>query len=116
MRYFGDFGSAQDVLNQWNGANLTDAVVIAAVYHQESYEGDAMIVYRKEGKLYEVHDSHCSCNGLDNWNPEETTYEALSDRLSKTHSHDIARYGEDFAEAIRKGLVDEAFEREILVK
>lgn len=113
-RYFGNFGSAEDIVNQWSGADLSDAHVIAAVYHHEDYDGSAMVVFRKEGKLYEVHESHCSCNGLDNWSPEETTYEALIDRLNKTTDYDVERFGEGFSMALRKGLIDEMFEREVL--
>ena len=114
-RYFGDFNSVEDVESQWAGqGSLDGAQVIAAVYATGSYEGDAMIVFRRDGKLYEVHCSHCSCNGLDVWSPEETTYEALTDRLEKTTGYDVDRYGEDFSSALRKGLLDEMFDREVL--
>ena len=115
-RYFGDFESAEDVEQQWGGAgSLKDAQVIAAVYTNEDYSGDAWIVFIREGKYYEAHCSHCSCNGLDTWSPEETTYEALVDRLEKTTNYDVERYGENFAMAVRRGLLDEKFEREVLL-
>lgn len=37
-----------------------------------------MVVYRRDGKLYEVHGNHCSCYGLEGqWEPEEATVESL---------------------------------------
>lgn len=47
-------------------------------YNQGSYEGDAFVVFIRDGKLFEVNASHCSCYGLDGtWEPEETTLSAL---------------------------------------
>lgn len=109
------FDSIEDVESNWAGeGSLNGAVVIAAIYTQESYEGSAMCVFRKDGKLYEVHCSHCSCNGLDSWSPEETTYEALVDRLEKTVDYQVERFGDDFSRALMKGLLDEMFDREVL--
>jgi hypothetical protein len=51
--------------------------IVCAAYDQESYSGDAFILFREDGKLYEVNDSHCSCYGLQYFDPEETTKEAL---------------------------------------
>jgi hypothetical protein len=57
--------------------------IICAAYSSEGYEGDCFVLFRKDGKLYEVNDSHCSCNGLEGWSPEETTKEALLKRSSE---------------------------------
>ena len=117
-RYFDLFGGVEDVIGNFQGSSETDlngAVVIAAIYTQESYEGSAMVVYRKDGKLFEVHGSHCSCNGLEEqWSPEETTYEALTDRLQKTDDYQTERFGDQFAKALLRGLLDEMFDREVL--
>lgn len=117
-RYFGEFNGVEDVIANFAGSSeedLNEAVVIAAIYSHESYEGSAMVVYRKDGKLYEVHGSHCSCNGLEDcWSPEETTYEALYDRLSKTKDWQVERFGSEFEVALMKGIVDEMFDREVL--
>lgn len=56
----------------------TDDEILFASYGGRSYEGDALVVYERDGKLYQVSGGHCSCNGLeDQWAPEETTREAL---------------------------------------
>lgn len=66
---------------------LTKARIIVAWYGQEDYEGSAFVLFRQDGKLYEVHGSHCSCYGLEDggWDPEETSIDALDYRL--THGY-----------------------------
>jgi hypothetical protein len=117
-RYFGNFKCIDDVINDFQGSSKEDlagATMIAAYYDIEGYEGSAMVVYRKEGKLYEVHGSHCSCNGLEEcWSPEETSYEALVDRFTKAKDYQVERFGNDFTSALLRGLVDEMFDREVL--
>jgi hypothetical protein len=74
----------------WDGFEVNEILaeeiktldIIVAAYNVESYSGDAFVLYRKDGKLYEVNDSHCSCYGLGNWEPDETTKEALLLRFS----------------------------------
>lgn len=53
----------------------TDNEVLFAFYGRESWEGDAFVLFEKNGQLYEVHGGHCSCYGLeDQWLPEETSW------------------------------------------
>ena len=71
---------------RWQGME-----VLLASYGTEDFSGDAFVLFRKDGKLYEVNGSHCSCYGLEDqsysgerhtqWEPEETTIEALRHRL-----------------------------------
>jgi hypothetical protein len=59
--------------------------VLFASYGGVYYEGDAIVIYRQDDALYEVHGSHCSCYGLeDQWKPEETTVAALAMRERQT--------------------------------
>jgi len=118
-RYFDLFKGINDVIENFCGSSaedLNEAVVIAAIYTQEGYEGSAMVVYRKNGKLYEVNGSHCSCNGLENqWSPEETSYEALYDRFTRAREWQDERFGgNEFTSALLRGIVDEMFDREVL--
>lgn len=41
--------------------------IIAAHTTEPDYSESRWVVYRKNGKLFELEDSHCSCNG---WNDE----------------------------------------------
>jgi hypothetical protein len=52
--------------------------ILAACYNIGGYEGDAYVLFRQNGKLFEVFASHCSCYGLEGqWSPEETTLEKI---------------------------------------
>lgn len=92
-----------EILQEWSGAyeanperydpkivaDLEGALVLFAEYDQGEYEGDAAVIYHKDGKLFEVYGSHCSCNGLeDQWSPEETTVEAI---LARQHDYGTQR-------------------------
>lgn len=56
--------------------------VLLASYTYEDYEGSAFVLFRKNGKLFEVNGGHCSCYGLEGqWEPEETSVESLKHRL-----------------------------------
>ncbi len=58
--------------------------VLLASYNYEDHSGDAFVLFKRDGKLYEVNGSHCSCYCLeDQWEPEETTIESLRHRLYK---------------------------------
>lgn len=72
------FSDEYDIGQKFNiGSDAWDWIVYA-IYDREQYDGSAMVVFEKDGALYEVHGSHCSCFGLeDQWDPEATTEEEL---------------------------------------
>ena len=90
-KYFGMFDDRTDVArkfqmveDRWKEPMVihasfpTEDQILFASYDTPSYEGDAFVLLKIDGVLYEVHGSHCSCYGLeDQWDPEETTIEAL---------------------------------------
>lgn len=62
---------------------LVGVEIILASYTYEDYSGDAFVLFRKDGQLFEVNGGHCSCYGLEGqWEPEETSVEALRHRLA----------------------------------
>lgn len=77
---FRDYGA--DVAEH---ARLFEGVeVLLASYSYEDYSGLAFVLFRKDGELFEVNGSHCSCYGLeDQWEPELTTVAALRHRLDQ---------------------------------
>jgi hypothetical protein len=100
--YYGDWLSFEDMVKDFEGygVDLQDAMtkdrwqgltVLFAAYTYECYEGDALVIFKKDDQLYEVNGGHCSCYGLsernyhndgpDQWEPEETTKEAILHRL-----------------------------------
>ena len=76
-KYYDIWKSASDVATDYMESNLIDAEIVYAGYTYEDYSGDALVVFRRDGKWFENHDGHCSCYGLENWAPEETTPEAI---------------------------------------
>lgn len=81
--------------------------IIFAAFTGDAYEGEAFVLFERNGKLYEVNGSHCSCCGLeDQWYPEEASIAELRHRM------DEGRLGEDhfcgdcdnFADELREVL------------
>lgn len=67
--------------------------ILLASYEYECYEGDAFVLYEKDGKLFEVNGSHCSCYELEEqWKPEETAKEAL---LKRINDGSLGQYDDD---------------------
>lgn len=69
--------------NKYNG-ELEGVTVLLASYGTPSCEGNAFVLFKRGGKLFEVCGSHCSYAGLEGqWEPEETTIELLHHRLDQ---------------------------------
>lgn len=82
--FFGCFETIEDICDQFAIplAELDGAEIIYAVHDAEIDGGSAFVLFERDGRLYEVNGSHCSCYGLEHqWEPEETSMEAL--RLRK---------------------------------
>lgn len=74
----------------------TDDEVLFAAYDGSGYDGTALIVFRRDGKLYEVSASHCSCNGLEGeWSPTEINGPYLLKR-------ELYGFGDPIKRAFRK--------------
>lgn len=106
--YFGNFTSKADIAYEFqiDLSSIEDCNILFAAYDNENYEGYAMVIFSKDGKLYEVNGSHCSCNGLEEqWSPEETNLEALKLR---EYRHGDLQVGLD------KFLINHIFEKDVL--
>ena len=56
----------------------SDKKILFASYGYANSSGDAWVLFEKDGKLFEVNGSHCSCYGLEGqFEPEETDLKAL---------------------------------------
>jgi hypothetical protein len=78
-----NFSSVEDIIEQFDAPKnaLTDAKIYLAWYGYGDYCGYSLVVFEKDGKLWEVNGSHCSCSGLEGqWEPEETSWDALNMR------------------------------------
>lgn len=58
--------------------------ILFASYNTANWSGDAFVLFERDGVLYEVNGTHCSCYGLENqWDAEETSIAALEYRLKQ---------------------------------
>lgn len=90
----------EQALKQWEGINI-----LFASYGCANYEGDAFVLFEKEGKLFEVNGGHCSCYGLEGqFSPEETTLEALNHRLINGKMGQDDYSGNEFANELKQFL------------
>jgi hypothetical protein len=81
--WIGEFGSQDDLEREFEEKMPEGAAFHIAWYGHGSYEGEAFVLFEQGGKLYEVNASHCSCYGIEKqWSPEETSVEALQQRLA----------------------------------
>lgn len=81
--YIEEFKSTEDIISQYAtpADALKDAEVLLAWYGYGSYYGSSLVVFKQDGKLFEVNGSHCSCYGLEGqWKPEETSWKVLAIR------------------------------------
>jgi len=79
--YLQEFKSREDIATEYACEIPAEAEILLAYYGYGSYCGASFVIYRLDGKLYEVNGSHCSCNGLEGqWSPEETSVAALKMR------------------------------------
>lgn len=76
-KYYDIWDSRDGVVGDYGDDVPPEEQIVYAGYTYESYSGDAIVVFVSDGKWYENHDGHCSCYGLENWSPEETTPEAI---------------------------------------
>lgn len=61
---------------------MADVNILFASYGNENYSGDAYVLFERNGELFEVSGSHCSCYGLENqWDEEKVMLEELENRL-----------------------------------
>ena len=84
--------------DKWNNME-----VLLASYSYENYSGDAFVLFKRDGKLYEVNGGHCSCYGLEGqWEPEETSIESLRHRLDNGSLGNDEDTGNIFANELRE--------------
>lgn len=109
--YLGQFASQNDVISEFNLKEdaLEHVHVLFAAYACYSYEGSAFVLYEQDGKLYEVHGSHCSCYGLeDQWQPEETSWLYLYHAVSKGNlghlDYDGDKFSNELLQLIRRHI------------
>lgn len=91
-KYFGEWSTHGDMVRDFSGCDqyaaptgiATDDEVLLASYDCESYEGSATVLFRRDGKVFEVYASHCSCMGLEGqWSPGNVTAQYLVEQAER---------------------------------
>ena len=106
--YLHDFGGIDDVASEFSERldTFEGVEILLASYSQGNWSGDAFVLFRKGGELFEVNASHCSCHGLEGqWEPEPTTVAALRHRLDEGTLGSDDWTGNEFADELR-GVLD----------
>lgn len=86
-----DFSDEESVYREFC-VDKGDTQILWATYTYENYSGDATVLFKENGKYYEVHGSHCSCYGLEGqWDAEEVNLLELENRITKGNS-DLSIY------------------------
>lgn len=87
---------------------LAGCTILFAAYELDYLQSQALVVFERKGQLYEVNGSHCSCYDLEGqWEPEETSVEALRHRLNEGIFGEIlGEYAQEFEQ-----MLDEVSER-----
>jgi len=106
--YVENFTDREDIINNYHAPDdaLKGAKIYLAWYGYGNYDGQSLVIFEKDGQLYEVNGSHCSCNGLEGqWSPEETSWKALSGRnIDDNHTTGAAVANELLKKLVKKHL------------
>ena len=89
--YFDIFSNWEDVQNNFIMSEPEPEVLFAA-YEYENYSREALVLFKRDDKLWLVEGSHCSCEGLEGqWVPEESSPEVVR-RIVELANVDCAWY------------------------
>lgn len=83
-------------------SHLKGVKILLASYSYENYSGNAFVLFKKDGKYYEVNGSHCSCYRLEGqWEPEEVVLEELWNRITVGNLGFNSYCGNEFSNEIK---------------
>lgn len=74
--------------------------ILFASYVYEDYSGDAVVLFERDGKLYEVYGSHCSCYGLEGqWEEgDEVVLDELVPRIANGERYEAGHVRKELLE------------------
>jgi hypothetical protein len=95
-KYYDQWADRDGVVADYRENTPPETDIVYAGY-TEDYSGSALVVFVRDGHVFENNDSHCSCNGLEDWNPELTSVRALRMREGWPGLHEALdeRFGPD---------------------
>lgn len=107
-KYLTNFKNKKDIETSYDTKLSDDIEILLAWYGYGSYDGSSFVLFRQNGKLYEVNGSHCSCFRLEGqWKPEETTVKSLKHivvegKKFRDYSSGEKEYGEILLKILNK--------------
>jgi hypothetical protein len=107
-RFIQEFKTVEDIIQQFEAPAdaLKEAEILLAWYGYGDWCGSALVLYLKDGKLFEVNASHCSCNGLEGqWEPQETNWKALAIRDLRGEEEGSFKAHEALQSLVAKNMV-----------
>jgi hypothetical protein len=108
-KYFGVWGSRDEVADTFEEPRSefpSDSEILFASYDTQTYEGRAQVLFARNGSLFEVSGSHCSCFGLEQqWKPGTVSWEALAMRPRITDEYAVPAHLYSEAERYLQQLV-----------
>lgn len=103
--YIGNWNNLSEMCADFSISSeaLKNCNIFVAAYDTPAYEGYGYVLYEEDGKLYEVHGSHCSCYGLEGqFEPEETTVASIKHRLKEGNlGHFMGGFESEVLNALR---------------
>ena len=96
--FLGDFKGQDGVFEAFGvePSGQDGICILAAWYGYGCYDGSAAVLFEKDGQLYEVYGSHCSCYGLEGqWSPELVVESELLARALREAGEKSGWYGDE---------------------
>lgn len=101
--FYEDFESIEHLKKEFDitDEDLKEVEILFAVYRVCCYEGQSIVLFKKEDKFYIVDAAHCSCHGLEGqWSPTETNEKALKMEIDAKSNYHYEEF-ESFIEFCR---------------
>ena len=114
--YLGMFDCKYDVFSHFEvkTEDREGIEILLATYGDFGYDGYAYVLFKKDGVLYDVEGSHCSCHGLEGqWEPTETNYLVLKNRVENGSYDEDKDMDKKVKEIISSIIFDMTVEKEL---
>lgn len=90
LKFHEDFQDIEHLKKEYEITNddLLGVEILFAVYRTGRYDGQSLVLFKKDDKLYIVDASHCSCYGLEGqWDPIEINEATLKKEIDAKSSY-----------------------------
>lgn len=103
-RVYFEWNNREEMFKEFEQEPL-DVEILYAARGYGSYEGSAVVIYREDGQLYQVHAYHCSCYGLEGqWDKEAFSVKATKHILENGEFYDLSLMESDAVDRFKEIL------------